>query len=294
MQPGDTVGPVETEFGLHIIRLSETRPAQVRSLDSVRDEIALELKRGIASRKLAESAETFTNTVYEQPDSLEPVAERLGLKIVAQTALTRSGAPALGREHPLNHPKVLSGLFADEAIRERRNIEAVDLGGRIISARVTAHQPARQRTLDEVREEVVTAVIREQALERARDQGRALLKTLTAGAGAPEAPAFAEPVEISRVEPGSIPQAALEAIFKTDTQALPQFVGVDLGDAGYGVYRISRRTPADEGRIKSLREASGAAIERAVAEQDLRDYLDSRKAEAEITRSLSRIASQSR
>jgi peptidyl-prolyl cis-trans isomerase D len=294
MQAGETVGPVETEFGLHIIRLTGIRPGQVRSLESVREEIALELKRAIATRKLAESAETFTNTVYEQPDSLDPVGERLGLKVMAQAALTRSGSPALGREHPLNNPKVLSGLFSDEAIRERRNIEAVDLGGRIISARVTAHQPARQRTLDEVREEVVTAVIREQALERARDQGRTLLKTLTSGAGAPDAPAFGEPAEISRVEPGAIPQAALEAIFKSDAQALPQFVGVDLGDAGYGIYRISKRTPADEDRLKSLREASGAAIERAVAEQDLRDYLDSRKAEAEITRSLSRIASQPR
>lgn len=299
IQPGDTTGPIETEFGLHIIRLTGIRAAQVRPLEAVREEISNELKREIAARRLAESADTFTNTVYEQPDSLEPVAERLGLKIVTQAALTRSGVAALGREHPLNHPKVLSGLFADEAIRNRRNIEAVDLGGRIISARVTAHQPARQRTLDEVREEVLTAVVREQALQRARDQGQALLKTLTSGAsgtGAGEAgaPAFGEAVEISRVDPGSIPQPALEAIFKADANVLPQFVGVDLGDAGYGVYRISKRTAADEERLKSLREASGAAIDRAVAEQDLRDYLDSRKAEAEITRSLSRIASQPR
>jgi peptidyl-prolyl cis-trans isomerase D len=299
MKEGEVTGPVETEFGLHIIRLTGVRPAQIRPLESVRAEIETELKREIASRKLAESADTFTNTVYEQPDSLDPVVEKLGLSLATQAGVTRGGAPALGREHPLNHPKVLSSLFSDEAIRERRNIEAVDQGGRIISARVTAHQPPRQRSFDEVREEVLTAVVREQALQRAREQGQALLKTLTpgasaSGAGESKAPAFADAVEISRVDPGSIPQPALEAIFKSDASTLPQFVGVDLGDAGYGVYRISKRALPNAEQLKTLREASAPAIERAAAEQDLRDYLEARKAEAEITRSLARIAAQTR
>jgi len=301
MKSGETSAPVETEFGLHLIRLLDIREAQIRPLESVRDEISTALKREIASRKLAESADIFTNTVYEQPDSLEPAAERLGLKIATQIALTRSGAPTLGRDHPLSHPKVLASLFSDEAIRERRNIEAVDLGGRIVSARVTAHQPARQRSLDDVREEVLTEVIREQALQRARDQGQTLIKTFSAAPGSaaaggsdPATPGFGDPVEVSRAEPGNVPSAAIEAIFKTDVSTLPQFVGVDLGDAGYGVFRINKVHAADAERLKSLREASGNAIERAIAEQDLRDHLDARKADAKITRSLSRIASQPR
>jgi peptidyl-prolyl cis-trans isomerase D len=304
MKPDETRGPIETEFGLHIIRLTEVRSARIRALDEVRSEISTELRRDLASRKLAEQADTFTNTVYEQPDSLEPVAERLGVPLQAQTQVLRAGQSSLAREHPLNHPKVLSQLFSDESIRNRRNIEAVDLGGgRIASARVVAHQPSRQRAFVEVREEVLTAVVREQALQRARDQGTSLLKQLTQSGSSSAAPkagetadtaSFSAPVQVSRAEQSSLPQPALEAIFKAGGSNLPVHIGVDLGDSGYAVYRISAITSADSARIEELRTASAGAIERALAEQDLRDYLESRKAETKISRSLDRITGSAR
>lgn len=299
MKPGETRGPIETEFGLHLIRLTGIREARVRSLDEARAEIETELRRSVAARKFAESAEAFTNTAYEQPDSLDPVAARFGLPLRVQADLPRGGAPELGRDHPLNHPKVLSALFSEESIRNRRNIEAVEQSGRIISARVTAHQAARQRPFDEVREEVLAAATRAEALRLAREQGEKLLSSHRARAGAGGAaestaaanePSFSDAVILSRVEQSALPQAVVEAVFKASSTTLPALLGVDLGDAGYGVYQFVRVIEADEATLKSLRDSTREAIERAAAEQELRDYLESRKSQAEVVRSLSRIA----
>ncbi len=300
MKPGETRGPIETEFGLHIVRLTGIREARIRPLDEVKGEIETEIRRTIAARKFAENAEAFTNTAFEQPDTLDPLSKRFGTPVRVQEALPRGGSPELGRDHPLNHPKVLSALFSTESIRDRRNIEAVEQGGRIITARVTAHQPARQRSFEEVREEVQAAATRAEALKLARAQGEKLLAGLkehvaALKSGRTDSPAppeanLSEPQVLSRVEQSSVPQAAVEAIFKSPSQGLPMVVGVDLGDGGYAVYQFTRVIEADEEILKGLRASTSEAVERAGAEQELRDYLESRKAQAEVVRSLSRIA----
>jgi hypothetical protein len=63
------------------------------ALAEVRSEIEDELKRQAASRQFAEAAEAFSNMVYEQPDSLQPAAEKFGLKVQQSGWLPRSPSP---------------------------------------------------------------------------------------------------------------------------------------------------------------------------------------------------------
>ncbi len=45
MKPGEVAGPVQTQFGWHLIKLTETRPAAVPTLDEVREELAGEIEQ---------------------------------------------------------------------------------------------------------------------------------------------------------------------------------------------------------------------------------------------------------
>lgn len=45
MKPGDLAGPVQTDFGWHLIKLSETRIAETPALDEMRDELAAEIEQ---------------------------------------------------------------------------------------------------------------------------------------------------------------------------------------------------------------------------------------------------------
>ena len=72
---------VETEFGYHIIKLTDIKAPKQRSFEEMKPELEAEVKKQQAQRKFAESADAFSNGVYEQADSLKPVADRLKLEI---------------------------------------------------------------------------------------------------------------------------------------------------------------------------------------------------------------------
>ncbi|RXM21856.1 peptidyl-prolyl cis-trans isomerase, partial [Citrobacter sp. AAK_AS5] len=85
---------VESEFGYHIIRLTDIKAPKARSFEDMKAQLEADLKKQQAQRKFAEVADAITNGVYEQPDSLKPVAERLKLDIQTANNITRT--PAAG------------------------------------------------------------------------------------------------------------------------------------------------------------------------------------------------------
>ena len=88
------------------------KPGHERPLAEVRNEISDEIKRESANKKYAEQAESFSNMVYEQPDSLKPVVEKFHLTLQESPWLGKTGG-----EGPLGNAKLLSALFSDDAIR---------------------------------------------------------------------------------------------------------------------------------------------------------------------------------
>ena len=284
---GALVGPVETEFGLHLIEVTDVRPARSRALAEVRDEILAEVRRGQAARKLAEDADAFGNLVYEQPDTLQPAVDRFGLKLEQASGVGRGGLSSLPREHPLNHPRLLAALFSRDAIASRRNTEAIDAGGgRIIAARILEHQPVRQKPFDEVRAEVRQAIVRDESKKLAVRAGEDRLKALQEG-GARDG--FSAGREVTRTTQGSLAAPALDAIFKAGVSKLPSVVGVDLGEQGYAIYEIRKVTEPNAEVIEKRSSEVRAQLEQLIAQQDVADYLDARKARTDITRSLSRL-----
>jgi peptidyl-prolyl cis-trans isomerase D len=286
-EKGVLIGPVETEFGLHLIEVTDIRPSRGRSLAEVREEILTEVRRTQAARKLAEDADSFGNVVYEQPDTLQPAAERFGLKLEQAAGVGRGGLASLPREHPLNHPRLLAALFSRDSIASRRNTEAVDAGaGRIIAARVVEHQPVRQKPFDEVRDDVRLAIVRDESKKLAVRAGEERLKTLREGAGSE---GFSGTRELTRTTQGPVPAPAMDAIFKAGVAKLPSLVGVDLGEQGYAIYEIRKVTEASADAVEKRAVELRAQLEQLIAQQDVADFLEARKARSDITRTLSRL-----
>ncbi len=150
LKAGEISDVVESEFGFHILTVTRLDPASVKPLDAVKGEIAADLKKQKMSKKYSELAESFTNTVYEQSDSLKPVADKLKLKIETVDKLTRVPNPALGKA-PFNDAKFLKAIFADDAVKNKRNTEAVEAApSTLIAGRVLEYKPASKRALAEV------------------------------------------------------------------------------------------------------------------------------------------------
>jgi peptidyl-prolyl cis-trans isomerase D len=282
LKQGETSGLVKSDYGFHIITVPSIKPATLKTLDEARAEVTAELKKQAMSKKYSELAEVFTNTVYEQADSLKPVADKLKLKIETVEGLTRNPNPALGKA-PFNNAKFLQAIFSQDALKEKRNTEAVEVAPSVLVAgHVVEFKPAAKRPLAEVDAAIRQRVAQEEAVRLARQAGEA---RLSASAKAPaDASGFGEAKVVSRTKEPTINQVAAIAVLKANVDKLPAFVGVEVPGQGFGVYRINKVSmPAQPDQARRKQEAE--QISRAIGEQEMYGYIEAlkKKAKAKIT-----------
>ena len=240
---GDISEVIESDFGYHIVRVTEIKPAAVPPFEELRPKLEDQLRTQLAQKEFGELAEIFTNGVYEQSDSLQPTAERLKLSVQSADGVMRTPAP--GASGPLANAKFLSALFSSDALDKKRNTEALEFGAsQLVSGRVVQHNPAHARPFDEVKGEVRTAFTSQRGAEMARQEGAQRLKAWTdQPASASKLP---DALVLSRDEPAGQPPQLVEAVLRVDPSKLPSFVGVDLGADGYVIARVDKVLPQAE------------------------------------------------
>ena len=228
---------VESEFGFHVLRITGLQAAKARSLDEVRKELADDISRQKGQRKFVEASETFSNTVYEQADSLKPAAERFKLQVQTTGWIAKSARQELGA---LDNPKLLAALFSQDAIKNRRNTDAIEVApNTLVAARVLEHQPAAQRPFDEMKAEIAEQLRRREASALALKEGQAKLERLRKGQQDPSLKWGAARL-VSRRDGQGLPANVLRQVVSADVSKLPAYLGVPIPDSGYAVLRISK------------------------------------------------------
>lgn len=275
MKVGELRGPVETDYGYHIIHLDGITPAKAAPLASVRDSIVAELRSQQGQKLFAQAAENFSNLVYDQSTSLKPAADAYKLPVQASDWITRKGGPA-----PLNEAKLLAAIFSPDSIKNKQNTEAIETDkGALVAARVIEYRPATLLPLASAGATIRAMLIAEKSARLAEQQGRAQLDKLNQGQE--PALAWSSFQMISRQQPGPFNAQSLADIFRVNTAKLPAYIGVKMPDGSYRLVRISR-VSEPSAADPTMRTALESGLRQALARADTEAYLALTKSENKV------------
>jgi peptidyl-prolyl cis-trans isomerase D len=247
----ELIGPVATDYGFHIIRITDIKPEKGKSLADATPEIEGELKKSKASRKFAELGEKFSNAAFEQSSSLKAAAEVAGLPI-KQSAFFAKGQAF---QPPFSNPKLSAALFSDEVLKNKRNTEAIDIGNStLVVARVLESKPAVVRPFSELQVSLIQRLAREEAVKLAKQDGEEKLKLLKDGKDA--GVNFPALLAVSRTNPGGLQPSVIDAAMRASPKALPAFVGVAEPSGAYALVKVAKVLESgapDESKLATTR-----------------------------------------
>jgi peptidyl-prolyl cis-trans isomerase D len=276
LKVGEVSDLVQSDFGFHIIKLVAIKSAKTQALAEVKGVIVQRIKMQHASDKFAELAEKFSNTVYEQSDSLKPAAELVKAAVQGGVWLSK-GQPAT---EPWND-KALQAVFSEDVLKNKRNTTAIEVApNTLLAARVTEYQAASVRPLAEVAADIRNKLQRQQALLAASQQGKVLLDQLQRGEKAQVTWKAAQ--SVTRAQHADLNQELVKLLFRADVSKLPAYVGIEDAQQGYVFARIDavkQVASIEDGKrsryVQQMRQITG--------EELLAAYVADAKKRAEIS-----------
>ena len=155
----------------------EVGQAEVPPLEEARGELIEQLKQDAAERAYYDAAEQLASVSYEQPDSLVPAAEAVGLEIETTDWISRGSGDGIGERRV-----VREAAFGEAVLEERFNSQLIDLdNSHAVVLRVEEHRQAQPLPFEEVRDQVVAQWRAEQLEGAIAELAEAVESDLSAG-----------------------------------------------------------------------------------------------------------------
>jgi peptidyl-prolyl cis-trans isomerase D len=275
MKPGQVSELVQSDFGYHIIKLIDVS-GQGQSFDAMKPQLRADLLYQKALSKFSEDAENFSNIVYEQSGSLKPAADKFGLQVQTSGLMSYEEGGKLFKSD-----KLMSLVFSDEAVKDKRNTEAVEVGpNTLVSARVLEYKPTAPKTFDDVKGGIEQYLKLQKAGKLAIEKGKASLAKLNKG-DASDKLDWIPTVTVDRKNAQGLTDLAMRNAFSVDASKLPAFKGVEDAQKGFLIIKVLavHDQLTDDASVK---ETAEKAYRAALAEEYSNAYIASLTAKNKV------------
>lgn len=284
-KPGEVVGPVKTEFGYHVIKLTQVKGEAGKPFEEVRDQLASEASKEAATRSYNDIAGKLVSATLDNPDSLNAGAQAAGLQVQKAGPFSAADAPGL-----LSNAAVLRQVFDEQQIADRTASQLIKIDDiHSLVVRVTDHSPAADQPLDKVKEQVIAAVRADRAGKAATAQADAVLARVNNGE-ALKAIADAEKFQSGQIPalPRGAPipsQKGNEALFAT---AAPEAGKVSAGkvkleNGSFVVFTVDKVNPGDASKMpEAQRDQLRQQITQLYAGADVQDFVTATRKQFKI------------
>ncbi len=250
MDEGEVEGPIETEFGFHIVRLDEILERGPLPLDQVRGELLSELREREADERFRDLERALSDALFDHGD-MAGIAATTGLDVQMAAGITRSGGEPFG-----NNQAAIDAIFDELVLKEGQVSEVTELDADTVAVfKVVQYNEATRRPLDDVRDEVVAALTAQQAETILNQRAEQMLEALAGGddfgvAAEAAGLAVAEPQLLTRTDQ-TVDQSLLFEVFAAGKPTAEDAVTgrVRLTDGRYAVYSLDAVLP---GRPESI------------------------------------------
>ena len=270
LEVGEVSAPVETEAGVHLIKVTEQRGSEVATFEDARERIAQQLKRVEAENEFVTLMERLSELSYNA-DSLQSVADELNLPLENTGLFGRSGGPGVAGE-----TTVVEAAFSEEVLERENSSDLIELANdRVVVIKKTDYQEAYIKPLAEVREQIARQLRNERIQSLLAERGEALREAVASGeslsAVADEAGLEVQTAEKVERRASGLDRALVQHVFSLPKPSgEPVVSGVSTRD-GYAVVML---TQAQDGQWSDLSEEEQQSLRRNLAQmQGQQEYL---------------------
>ncbi|WP_027579137.1 peptidylprolyl isomerase [Bradyrhizobium sp. Ai1a-2] len=286
---GEVSQPVQGRFGVALVKVGKIEPGTTPTYESM----AGEIKKQIAAERAREKVADLHNKMEDERGggaNLAEAAQKLGLAAVTIDAVDRSGRMPNGQP-VANIPTgldVVSQAFGSDVGVDN---EPIQFRGGYVWYDVLGVTPSRERSLDEVRDQVEAKWREDQIATKLREKATEIVKKVEAGGKlAEEASALGVKLDTSdkfrrdAALPG-LPESVVSAAFRTAKDG----VGQATGTGGERiVFRVTDIIvpPVDlaSDEVKKLKEA----LQRGMTDEQVAQYVN--KIEKDIGTTINQAA----
>ena len=275
---GSIVGPVETQYGYHIIRIDDVKAVNTTSFEDAREDIEKGVRQSKVDETYLTAAQTFSDRVYTDYDSLAPVADELGLTIQTSDWVSRDSA---GYNTLLEKPELLQAIFSAESLEEKRNTQAFEVQPKtLVAARVIEYALEEEMKYEDVSGEIKDFLKSQGALDKVVAEGESTLAAIQGGEEATGGE-WSKPGMVTLVKRQGLHPEGLRAIFGVSKDELPAHVGMTIDDGRYVIFRVTKVVDLEEVTEDDLSTAK-RQLAQMLMQQQMSAYIGSLRENANV------------